>query len=138
MSTLELLKALADETRLRIVSLVAEAGDLCACEIETLLGLGQSNASRHLARLRQSGVLVARRSGQWIHYAPTTGHAAEAPVGGDSAARTDERAAVIDAAISAARRDSPVLRVDLERLADYRGRGFSCETIREWHPPAAR
>lgn len=49
---LDILKALADETRLRILSQVLR-GEMCVCEIEECLGLTQSNASRHLTTLKK-------------------------------------------------------------------------------------
>jgi len=68
-----LLKALADETRLGIVALLAH-GELCVCHIESVLELSQPNASRHLAVLRNAGVVAARREGSWMYYrlAPQT------------------------------------------------------------------
>lgn len=62
-----LLKALADETRLRIVALLSH-GELCVCHIHAALGISQPNASRHLAILRSSGVVETRRDGNWVHY----------------------------------------------------------------------
>lgn len=63
----KLLKALADETRLRIVALLAH-GELCVCHVESGLDIPQPTASRHLAVLRNAGVVDARRDGSWIHY----------------------------------------------------------------------
>lgn len=65
----ELFKALGDNTRLRIVRLLAEAGELCVCDIERVLALPQARVSRHLAVLRSAGLVRARREGQWMHYA---------------------------------------------------------------------
>ena len=62
-----LFKALGDETRVRIVALLAH-GELCVCHVEAALGLSQPNASRHLSVLRSAGVLETRRQGNWIHY----------------------------------------------------------------------
>lgn len=62
-----LLKALADETRLRMVALLAH-GELCVCHVESGLDVPQPTASRHLAILRHAGVVEARRDGSWIHY----------------------------------------------------------------------
>src|SRR6056297_1831114 len=73
MNTIDVLKALADETRLRMVNLVSFAGDLCACEIEAVLAVNQSNASRHLKRLTTTGVLTAERRGLWVHYCESPG-----------------------------------------------------------------
>lgn len=65
-----LFKALADETRLRILGLLA-AGEVCVCDIHGALGVPQPTASRHLAYLRRSGLVAARREGQWMHYSIT-------------------------------------------------------------------
>jgi ArsR family transcriptional regulator len=62
-----MLKALGDETRLRIIALLAH-GELCVCHLESALGLNQSNASRQLAVLRNAGVVEPRRQGNWMFY----------------------------------------------------------------------
>ncbi len=64
------LKALADETRLRIFALLARQ-EMCVCEIEDVLGLSQSLVSNHLAVLRQAGLVQGRRDeedARWIFY----------------------------------------------------------------------
>src|SRR5215470_8540809 len=68
-----LFKALGDETRLRIVALLAH-GELCVCHLEAALGTPQSTTSRQLAVLRAAGVVETRRAGSWVHYrlAPQT------------------------------------------------------------------
>ncbi len=63
----QVLKALADPTRLRIVALVADE-ELCVCDIECALDLPQPTISRHLATLRNAEVLTARRDGRWMYY----------------------------------------------------------------------
>ncbi len=60
-------KALADETRLRILTLLIE-GELCVCEIMAALELPQSTVSRHLAYLRNSAWVSDRRQGVWMYY----------------------------------------------------------------------
>jgi DNA-binding transcriptional ArsR family regulator len=65
-----LLKALADETRLRIFALLTKA-ELCVCEIEDILDLSQSLVSNHLAVLRRAGLVESRRDAEdarWIFY----------------------------------------------------------------------
>src|SRR5881392_3473524 len=62
-----LLKALADETRLRILGLLL-TGEVCVCDIHESLKIPQSKASRHLAYLRKAGLVDARREGLWMHY----------------------------------------------------------------------
>src|SRR5215204_5117193 len=59
--------ALADPTRLRILSLLSE-DEICVCHIHASLDVPQPTASRHLAYLRKSGLVEARREGVWMHY----------------------------------------------------------------------
>ncbi len=59
---------LADETRLRSVLLLHAEGRLCVCELVYALGLSQPKMSRHLAQLRDGGLVVDERRGQWVHY----------------------------------------------------------------------
>jgi ArsR family transcriptional regulator len=65
---LQIYKALADETRLRILALLLSEGELCVCDIIAALKLPQSTVSRHLARLRNAGWVIDRRCGLWIYY----------------------------------------------------------------------
>jgi len=60
-------KALADKTRLRILSLLSN-NEVCVCHIHDSLGLPQPTVSRHLAYLRRTGLVDARRDGIWMHY----------------------------------------------------------------------
>lgn len=62
-----LFKALADKTRLRILALLG-SNEVCVCHIHDSLGLPQPTVSRHLAYLRKSGIVEARRDGVWMHY----------------------------------------------------------------------
>ena len=59
--------ALADPTRLRILSLLGD-GEICVCHLHASLDVPQPTASRHLAYLRKSGLVEARRDGIWMHY----------------------------------------------------------------------
>ena len=61
------LKALASEPRLRIISRL-EKGPQCVCELTELLGSDQSTVSRHIGVLRAAGLVAGRRSGQHIYY----------------------------------------------------------------------
>lgn len=63
-----LFKALADPTRLRTLVLIAEAGELCVCELTHALAVSQPKISRHLALLREANVVQDRRAGLWIYY----------------------------------------------------------------------
>ena len=62
-----LFKAFADPTRLRILSLLA-AGELCVCDIVEILELPQPTVSRHLAALRQAGLVDVTREWKFAHY----------------------------------------------------------------------
>lgn len=66
-STADMLKALGDETRLRILVLLG-TDELCVCEIFAALQLPQSTVSRHLAILRRAGWVIDRRMGSWMYY----------------------------------------------------------------------
>jgi ArsR family transcriptional regulator, arsenate/arsenite/antimonite-responsive transcriptional repressor len=60
-------KALADKTRLRILALLGN-NEVCVCHMHDTLDLPQPTVSRHLAYLRKSGLVEARRDGVWMHY----------------------------------------------------------------------
>ncbi len=60
-------KALSDETRLRIVKLLAK-GELCVCDIVAALDIIQPKASFHLGVLWETGLIKDRKQGKWIHY----------------------------------------------------------------------
>lgn len=60
--------ALADETRLRIMSLLVRHGELCVCDIVEVLEIGQSKASRHLKCLLTAGLVADRREAVWVYY----------------------------------------------------------------------
>lgn len=61
-------KTLSDPTRLRVLVLLAQEGELCVCELTHALDEIQPKISRHLALLREAEVVLDRRQGQWIYY----------------------------------------------------------------------
>lgn len=70
--------ALSDRTRLRLLHLMGD-DEVCVCFFTEVLGAPQPTISRHLAYLRQAGVVSARREGKWMHYRvvpPADEHAA--------------------------------------------------------------
>jgi ArsR family transcriptional regulator len=89
-----LFRALSDQTRLRILALLA-SGETCVCNIHGALGIPQPTASRHLAYLRKAGLVATRRAGLWVHY-----RLAQPP---DPAAAT-----VLKAAVDAVGRTRPI------------------------------
>ncbi len=68
MNPLVFYKCLADDTRLKSVLLIHWEGELCVCELTEALEVSQPKVSRHLAQLRECGLLKDRREGQWIYY----------------------------------------------------------------------
>jgi ArsR family transcriptional regulator len=97
----KILKALADENRLRILNLLAQR-QLCVCEIEAVLGFTQSNASRHLIKLKEAGVIDHEKQGQFVIY-----NLNEAAF---------KRHLFLKEVISALPADNPLFRADLEKL----------------------
>lgn len=68
----ELFSLLSDETRLRCIVLLQKEGKLCVCEISQILGSTQPKTSRHLALMRNSGLVLDERRGQWVYYSLNT------------------------------------------------------------------
>ena len=66
----EVLKALADPVRLRLVSIIgtAEAGEVCACDLPTLVERSQPTVSHHLSMLVKAGVLEREQRGKWAWF----------------------------------------------------------------------
>ena len=64
---LNILKALSDETRLRIINILYE-GELCVCDIMATLQISQTKASRHLSYLKNAGLVTDRKHAQWVYY----------------------------------------------------------------------
>lgn len=63
----KIFKALSDTNRLRIINLLWD-GELCVCKIEEILGLSQTNVSRHLNKLASIGIVASRKEAQWVYY----------------------------------------------------------------------
>lgn len=94
-------KAFADETRLRILHLLTK-GELCVCDIMSALRSPQSKVSRHLAYLRNAGLVTHRRAGRWMYYSLA------------SSKSTLQRSII--ACVGSCLSEVPVLRQDLKRL----------------------
>jgi ArsR family transcriptional regulator len=63
-----LIAVFSDETRLRLLSLIASNGEICVCDLMTITGLPQTKISKHLAVLRNAELVNQRREGTWMHY----------------------------------------------------------------------
>ncbi len=96
-----LFRALADRTRLRLISLIGES-EVCVCFFVAILKSSQPKISRHLAYLRRAGIVATRREGKWMHYRLT-----EPP---------DKHAARIFREVRAALAEHPELQRDRDKL----------------------
>src|SRR3954468_13652559 len=63
----DLMQALADSTRLRLLSMMRDQ-EICVCYFTAVLDAPQPTVSRHLSYLRSKGLVEARREGKWMHY----------------------------------------------------------------------
>lgn len=99
---LAILAALSDPIRLRSLALMAKGGELCVCELTHALQVGQPAISKHLATLREVGLVKDRRDAQWVFNAI----AADLPLWVETA---------LTAALAGVS-DDPLTAADLERL----------------------
>ena len=106
MFLLKLHRCLADETRLRVMHLLAR-GPLCVCHFQSVLATPQVAVSKHLAYLRRHGLVDAQRHGQWMIYRLPS----PCPVELKRQLRC-----LLDSAA-----DIPALSADLKRLAKIKG-----------------
>lgn len=68
MKTIDILKLISDLNRLRILNILYHKEDTCVCVLEEILQLNQSNLSRHLNKLKKSGIIVGKKRAQWVDY----------------------------------------------------------------------
>jgi ArsR family transcriptional regulator len=68
MDPIDFFAALANDTRLRCMTLLYRHEELCVCELTHALNASQPHISRHLAHLRACGFVVDRREGLWVYY----------------------------------------------------------------------
>ena len=62
------LKALAEASRLRVAQLLAERGEVCACDLLDELSITQPTLSHHMRVLQDAGLVTCRKQGKWCHY----------------------------------------------------------------------
>lgn len=60
--------ALADPVRLRLLSLIASAGEVCSCDLVEPLGKSQPTISHHTRTLAEAGLITGRKDGRWTHW----------------------------------------------------------------------
>lgn len=111
-----MMKALSDETRMRILNILKE-GDLCVCEIEVLLDINQSNASRHLNKLTNAKILDYYKVAKYVYYKINEDTIKEFPF----LKQIIEKHAI----------KLNQCRIDYERLMKYRESNLSCDDLKE-------
>ena len=67
MELIKIIKALSHQNRIRILNLINQQ-DLCVCELEYIMNVKQSNASRHLTKLKEADIIYGKRKAQWVYY----------------------------------------------------------------------
>jgi ubiquinone/menaquinone biosynthesis C-methylase UbiE len=111
-STVNLLRLLADPTRLRLLLLLHEA-ELTVAELQEILGMGQSRISSHLAQLKRAGIVEHRRAGKHAYYG-----AAKSSAGDDSTARVTELVRTLARENPESAEDRTALKVVLRKRQD--------------------
>jgi ArsR family transcriptional regulator, arsenate/arsenite/antimonite-responsive transcriptional repressor len=112
---LKIMKALGDETRLRILNLLNK-DELCVCEIERIMEINQSNASRHLNKLTTTGLIKYEKRALYVYY----------KINNDI---LDEFSFLRDF-ISLELNKIEKCNVDLVKLEKYKSSGMSCDDLR--------
>ena len=113
-NTLKAFKALSDETRLRILSLLLER-ECCVCEVMQALDISQTRASRNLGTLYDAGFLKLRKDGLWSLYSI------------DRGGMTEHYTGVVDA-VEGALRNNKQIAADRARLKKAERVGPGCVT----------
>ena len=111
-STINLLKLLADPTRLRLL-LLLEQEELSVAELQQILGMGQSRISSHLAQLKRAGVVEDRRAGKNVYYGAT-----KAPGKNGARSRMQEMIEILARDIPETARDRTALKLALRKRQD--------------------
>ncbi|GMB00971.1 metalloregulator ArsR/SmtB family transcription factor [Pelosinus sp. IPA-1] len=112
MDIVEVLKALADETRIRILNILYKE-TLCVCDLEEILQISQSNASRHLTKLKNARLIIGEKQAQWVYYQVDE--------------KILEKYSFLKELLAKELDKSPQCQKDLARLKKYRECGGSCE-----------
>jgi ArsR family transcriptional regulator len=113
MGMVEIFKALSDENRMRILSLLLK-NELCVCEIELILDMTQSNVSRHLGKLKEAGIISQKKDSQWIYYRI-------------SESFMEDNRKLYEYLME----KSPIENEDAKKLIMYKNLGYTCHHIKE-------
>ncbi len=116
MDFIQVMKALADETRIRILNLLRE-GELCVCELEHILDINQSNASRHLNKLTTSKLITFEKRALYVYYKINQGIL--------------EEYSFIKEMLEQELMKIERCQADTKKLAEYRNSGLTCEDLKQ-------
>lgn len=118
MELMQILKALSEETRVRILNLLMNE-ELCVGEIEYLLNINQSNASRHLSALKNAALIIYEKKAQWIYYSINLAALEKYPF---VKSLLENELEEIDLYVK-----------DKEKLKEYKESGKTCSDLKECH-----
>ncbi len=116
MDLVEVLKALSHENRIRIINLLRQQ-ELCVCELENIMGVNQSNASRHLSKLKQENLIKAEQKAQWVYYS----------INEDLFSEHSFLQNILDKELDSL----AICRKDNQRLKEYQSSEITCEELAE-------
>jgi len=116
MDLIPVIKALSDETRIRIVNLLRH-GELCVCEIEAILDINQSNASRHLNKLANAKIITYFKVAKYVYYKLNEDIYKEFPF----------VKSIIEEEVS----KLSVCEQDYKRMKKYKDSGLCCDDLKE-------
>lgn len=112
---IQIMKAMGDETRLRILNILSKS-ELCVCEIEQLMDINQSNASRHLNKLTTTGLIKYEKRALYVYYKINSNAFDEFPF--------------LRVFISLELSKIEKCKADLVKLVEYKSSGMSCDDIK--------
>jgi ArsR family transcriptional regulator len=116
MDLVQILKAIGDDSRIRILNIL-KGGELCVGEIEHVLGMTQSNVSRHLTKLSSLKIISYAKKAQWVFYKLNEGTLEEYPF--------------IKELMEVELNKIDQCRKDIEKLICYKQSGMTCEQLKE-------
>ncbi|CEO33268.1 ArsR/SmtB family transcription factor [Paraclostridium sordellii] len=116
MKIVQILKALGDETRIKIMNILRN-GPLCVCEIEAILEITQSNASRHLNKLMNANLVTYYKEAKYVYYKLNED--------------TLNEYRFVKSILEDGLEKEEKLKLDYDILVNYREAGLTCETVNQ-------
>jgi ArsR family transcriptional regulator, arsenate/arsenite/antimonite-responsive transcriptional repressor len=116
MELVQILKTLGDDSRIKILNVLRD-GELCVGEIEHILGMTQSNVSRHLNRLYNFKIIIYEKKAQWIYYKINENILNEYPFIKE----------LMDIEVTKIEQ----CKKDIEKLSAYKQSGMTCEKLKK-------